>query len=51
MALEDTVKRVDDRVTRIEYKVDGAVRAAILQENVKGLAKERDTLRSDISHA
>jgi len=51
VALDDKVKRVDDRVSRIEDKVDGAdIGAALLQEKVQGLEKERDTLRSDISY-
>ena len=44
VALDDKVKRVDDRVSRIEDKVDGAdIGAALLQEKVQGLEKERDT--------
>ena len=51
VALDDKAKRVYDRVSRIEDKVDGAdIGTPLLQEKVQGLEKERDTLRSDISY-
>ncbi|KAH3723499.1 hypothetical protein DPMN_049287 [Dreissena polymorpha] len=51
VAIEDTVKKVDKRVTRIEDKVDGAdIHAAQLSERVQELEKERNTLRDNVSY-
>ncbi|KAH3723526.1 hypothetical protein DPMN_049316 [Dreissena polymorpha] len=51
VAIEDTVKKVDERVTRIEDKVDGAdIHAAQLSERVQELEKERNTLRDNVSY-
>ena len=51
MALEDRVKRVDERVTRLEDKVDGTdIHAADLAERMQRLERERNTLRDDVSY-
>ncbi|KAH3722076.1 hypothetical protein DPMN_065027 [Dreissena polymorpha] len=51
VALEDRVRKVDERVTRIEDKVDGAdINAAQLSERVQELEKQRDTLRDNITY-
>lgn len=50
-ALDEKLKKVDDRVTRLEDKVDGAdVDAAVLQDRLTRLEKERDTLREDVTY-
>ncbi|KAH3821645.1 hypothetical protein DPMN_123410 [Dreissena polymorpha] len=51
VALEDRVRKVDERVTRIEDKVDGAdIHAAQLSERVQELEKQRDTLRDNVTY-
>ena len=48
---EDRSKKVEERVSRVEDKVDGAdIHAAELAERVHGLEKERDTLRDNVSY-
>ncbi|KAH3735050.1 hypothetical protein DPMN_041511 [Dreissena polymorpha] len=51
VAIEDRMKKVDERVTRLKDKVDGAdIRAARLSERVQELEKERNTLRDNVSY-
>ncbi|KAH3817607.1 hypothetical protein DPMN_119146 [Dreissena polymorpha] len=51
LAFEERVQKVDQRVTRLEDKVDGAdIHAAQLSERMQELEKERDTLRDNVSH-
>lgn len=51
VALDERVKKVDERVIRLEDKVDGAdIHAADLTERLQVLEKERDTLRDDVSY-
>ncbi|KAH3806176.1 hypothetical protein DPMN_134492 [Dreissena polymorpha] len=48
---EDRAKKVEERVLRLEDKVDGVdIHAAELVERVQVLVKERDTLREDVSY-
>jgi len=48
---EDRSKKVEERVSRVEDKVDGAdIHAAELAERVHELEKERDTLRDNVSY-
>ncbi|XP_052238670.1 uncharacterized protein LOC127849972 [Dreissena polymorpha] len=49
--IEDRVRKVDERVTRIEDTVDGAdIHAAQLSERVQELEKQRDTLRDNVTY-
>ncbi|KAH3775741.1 hypothetical protein DPMN_177418 [Dreissena polymorpha] len=51
VALEDRVGKVDERVTRLEDKVDAAdFHSAQLSERVQELEKERDTLRNNLTY-
>ncbi|KAH3721304.1 hypothetical protein DPMN_064224 [Dreissena polymorpha] len=51
VALEDRVRKVDERVTRLEEKVDGAdIHAAQMSERVQELEKQRDTLRDNVTY-
>ncbi|KAH3868347.1 hypothetical protein DPMN_031490 [Dreissena polymorpha] len=51
VALEDRVRKVDERVTRIEDKVDGVyIHAAQLSERVQELEKHRDTLCDNVTY-
>ncbi|XP_052788391.1 uncharacterized protein LOC128223149 [Mya arenaria] len=50
-ALDARVKKVDERVIRLEDKVDGAdIHTAELAERTRVLEKERDALRDDVSY-
>ncbi len=45
------MKKVDERVIRLEDKVDGAdIHTAELAERTRELEKERDALRDDVSY-
>ncbi|KAH3893093.1 hypothetical protein DPMN_017236 [Dreissena polymorpha] len=51
VALEDRVRKVDERVTRLEDKVDGAdIHAAQMSERVQELEKQRDALRDNVTN-
>jgi len=51
VAIDERVQKVDQRVTRLEDKVDGAdIHAAQLSERMQELEKERDTLRDNVSY-
>lgn len=51
VALEDKVKKVGERVERLENKVDGTdIHVAELSERVQELEKERESLRDDVSY-
>ncbi|KAH3774196.1 hypothetical protein DPMN_175570 [Dreissena polymorpha] len=48
---EDRSKKVEERVSRVEDKVEGAdIHAAELAERVQELEKERDILRDNVSY-
>ncbi|KAH3695189.1 hypothetical protein DPMN_082645 [Dreissena polymorpha] len=51
VAIDERVQKVDQRVTHLEDKVDGAdIHAAQLSERMQELEKERDTLRDNVSY-
>ncbi|KAH3810026.1 hypothetical protein DPMN_138408 [Dreissena polymorpha] len=51
VAIDERVQKVDQRLTRLENKVDGAdIHAAQLSERMQQLEIERDTLRDDVSY-
>ncbi|XP_052777962.1 uncharacterized protein LOC128215300 [Mya arenaria] len=51
IALEDRVKRTDDRVNKLEDKVESAdVDASVMAERVTMLERQREELRDDIAY-
>jgi hypothetical protein len=51
LALEDRVKRVDERVSKLEHSTEGAdIAAAHVSSRIDDLERERDSLQEDLTY-
>ncbi|KAH3789037.1 hypothetical protein DPMN_167204 [Dreissena polymorpha] len=51
LALEDRVKRVDERVSKLEHSAEGAdIAAAPVSSRIDDLEREPDSLREDLTY-